>query len=63
MGGNQSGQQLVRFWLDSTAATGDGMHYETAGGTEWYDAPNMGEIRPETGIRTGRRIGEVIYPD
>ncbi len=63
MGGDQSGQQLVRFWLDSAAATGEAMHYETADGTEWYDTPGVGVTRPLTGFRTGHRIGGMIYPD
>ena len=63
MTSDQSEQQIVRFFSSSSAAISEGIHYDTASGTEWYDAPSIDVIRPETGVRTGRRIGEVIYPD
>ena len=62
MTGGSRELQILRYWSDASAPTGENTQYDCEDGSTWHDAGPF-ELRTETGLRTGQRVGDRILPD
>lgn len=55
MGGGNSELHIMRYYLESSAPTGECQRYETEDGRRWHDAQPFERVE-------GYRIGDVVIP-